>query len=650
MSKLKTVERARDMKSIKRKMETLSQKNEGLTDELKTVNRGIESISRKLNSASDLKKTDNNSNNLKCAVLDKVKSLNNTREVLIGRRESALNSRIETVSDEIKKLAAVKKATTAKIDDLDKHRDPLMKKRDRLAQEIASGNSDNTAKLEQLNRKIENVSHEIDDLTVKEAETERKLTDLNQLKDSLIEYRSNPSGDVPESSIRFTDDLNNINREIDKVESEIKELTANINNNLDGETLEELTQKHEALLDNRDHLERKIAENKSEYNALKGKLGDFESRGKRFSVNDLAKRGIKTGAALGVSTVKETVKSGFKQIDPLAKGINKNDVADTGMESVRFARQGISKTTKSIKTTQKTVKTTTRSIKTAVRVSKRAVKTAYRATAFAVKSALFVAKLAIKTTMHIIAALFNPVTWIILGILLVVAMISGAVVLLMGGAGGGRATMATGAVGLGDVPTAYLQGVEFRNNAIDTARAEHNALVNAPSSNDLIYMEVTRPDGTIVQYSTGFATPAQKNVLNNAPWTNPLNENLLGVNDAIAIAYVLLQKRANEDNDTVNQIYDVVYTQAIFDEIIGLSVVSNSTVYPNQPCPGQNCQWDVDDWGFYTYCNWNHNLHAVGVWYYNANTVMTSLGFTAHEREWVSLTIQGFESNPQITG
>jgi len=166
----------------------------------------------------------------------------------------------------------------------------------------------------------------------------------------------------------------------------------------------------------------------------------------------------------------------------------------------------------------------------------------------------------------------------------------------------------------------------------------------------LIFMQVTRPNGTVVNYNTAFASPWQTNFLKAQPWSYPLNENLLGVNDTIAIAYVLLQKRANEANGTVNQIYDVTYTQAIFDEVIGLSVTYNSTIYGNQPCPNQNCRTGTDEYGTYTYCNWNHNLHAIGLWFYNSNTVMTSLGFTAHEREWVSLTIQGFESNPQITG
>jgi predicted nucleic acid-binding Zn-ribbon protein len=649
MSKLKTVERSEKIKVIKKRLDAISRDIDGYSGELKTVNREIDSISRKLNTAGDLKTTGNNSGNVKCAVLDKVKSLNSTCETLMQRRDSVIDKRIDTVSSEIKRLESVQKATSVKISDTEKHRDSLIKKRDKIAQEIASGNSDNAAKLEKLNRKIESVSQEIEYLTFKETTVNNKIHELTIQKESLIEHKSNPSSEIPQSSIKFNDDLDSINREIGKVENEIKELNAAVNSNLDGETLEELTAKHEALLDNRDYLENKVAQNRAEYNALKQELGSYKAH-KRFSVNNLAKRGIKTGAILGVNAVKDTVKSGFKQVDPLSKSINKNDVADTGMESVRFARQGVNKTVKGIKTTQKTVKTTTRTIKTATRVAKRTVKTAYRATAFVVKSALFVAKLAVKAVIHIFAALLNPVTWIILGVLLVVAMISGAVVLLMGGANSGKATMATGAVGLGDVPAAYMQGVEFRNNAIDTARAEHNALVNAASSNDLIYMQVTRPDGTVVNYTTGFATPAQRNVLNNAPWTNPLNENLLGVNDTIAIAYVLLQKRANEENDTVNQIYDVAFTQAIFDEIIGLSVVSNSTVYPNQPCPGQNCQWDVDDWGFYTYCDWNHNLHAVGVWYYDADTVMTALGFTEHETEWVSLTIQGFENNPQITG
>jgi hypothetical protein len=115
------------------------------------------------------------------------------------------------------------------------------------------------------------------------------------------------------------------------------------------------------------------------------------------------------------------------------------------------------------------------------------------------------------------------------------------------------------------------------------------------------------------------------------PWSFPNNQNLLGVNDTIAIAYVLLQKRANETAGTTNQTYSVTFTQAIFDEIIALSVSYNTTIYSNQTCPGANCVPATDDTP--ATCNGNHSLHAIGFWYHNADTVMTSLGFTAADRQ-----------------
>jgi prefoldin subunit 5 len=658
MSNLKIVERTRDIKIVKRKMEALTQKNEGLTDELKVVNREIDSISRKLNAASDLKKADSKKG-LKAVVLAQIKTLDNARESLMQEHDAALDSRIEKVSGEIQRLTAVQKVTAVKIDDLGKHRDSLTKKRDKLAQEIASGNSTNTAKLAKLEKKIASVSSEIDFLTFKEANVSRQINELTQVQDALIEYRNNPSGDIPQSSFKFTDDLDSINSEIEKVESEINTLTASVNDNLDGETLEELTGKHEALLDNRDYLENKIAENNAEHDALRGKLGDFkQSSSKRFSVNSLAKRGIKSGAALGVNVVKDTVKSGFKQADPLSKGINKNDVADTGMESIRFARQGIEKTVKTVKTTRQAVKTTRRTVKTTARTiktvgraaantTKNTVKGAYKITAFTVKSAFFVAKLAVKAAMHIVAALFNPITWIVLGILLVVATISGVVVLMMGGAGGGKAAMATGAIGLGDVPAAYAEGLEFFDNAVQSSRNGFNQLVDAPHTHinlddrpnsGLLYLQITRNGVIESTFNRRMSTTVNKNTLKNA-WDYRLE-----ANDIIAVAYVLLQKRTNADNGTVNQSYNVSFTQAIFDEIIGLSVSYNSTIYQNQTCPGNNCFFGADE----SFCLNSHAYHAIGLWYYSLESVMNALNFTDAEKDWVELTATGFLNNPAI--
>jgi len=112
---------------------------------------------------------------------------------------------------------------------------------------------------------------------------------------------------------------------------------------------------------------------------------------------------------------------------------------------------------------------------------------------------------------------------------------------------------------------------------------------------------------------------------------------------------VLLQKRANETNSTVAQIYSVTYTQAIFDEIVALSVSYNTTVYTNQFCPGRDCTTGEDEEGTYSYCPRSHSLHAIGFWYHSRDEVMDALGFTASDKQWVSLTAAGFESNSQIT-
>jgi hypothetical protein len=95
-------------------------------------------------------------------------------------------------------------------------------------------------------------------------------------------------------------------------------------------------------------------------------------------------------------------------------------------------------------------------------------------------------------------------------------------------------------------------------------------------------------------------------------------------------------------------IYTVTLTQAILDEVIGLSVDYNSTIYAGQTCPGANCASTTVDGETVHYCPANHSLHAIGFWYYSADMVMTSLGFIAAEREWVTLTSAGFDANPNL--
>jgi hypothetical protein len=501
----------------------------------------------------------------------------------------------------------------------------------------------------------------------------KKVEMLDGMRDSLMQK----CGDLTEmqnilegqlaDGMDVADELEIIQAEFAKIDTELNELTTEINDIVSAEKAEfdaeiaDLTAQQETLDDNCDFLEQKTSEKGAEFNALQEKIGGIKG-GKKFSVNALVKNGIKGGAALGVNTIKGVAKSGLKQIDPLKGVINKGDVGDTGMESIRFARQGIEKTAKGIKTAQKTIKTTARGIKTAKNAVKHTVKTTYKVAEKAVKAAVFMAKLAVKAVTHIAAAAMNPITWIIAGILLVVVIISAAVVILMGGAGGSNsARVAGGAIGLEDVTGQYMQGVTFFGNSIESERNGFSTLIDATNEDDLIFMQLTRADGSVVNYNTALAMPWQTNFLQAMPWSSPNNSNLLDVNDTIAIAYVLLQRRANTDNGTSGQIYSVTFTQAIFDEIIALSVSYNTTVYPNQPCPGGDCHTETietvvgqDDDGEdiieteqVTSCTL-HDLHAIGFWYHNADTVMTALGFTADDKQWAILTAAGFELNPNI--
>jgi hypothetical protein len=197
-----------------------------------------------------------------------------------------------------------------------------------------------------------------------------------------------------------------------------------------------------------------------------------------------------------------------------------------------------------------------------------------------------------------------------------------------------------GAVGLGDVPAQVQQGTVFYNSAVEGSRNSFHELIDGllyditdVSNSDLVSMRHTGANGAISIYGITFAADLQKTVLRNA-WRNPLS-----ANEVMAIAYVLLQKNENTARGTTGHIYDVSFTQSIFDNIIGHSVTYSVSVTSDQSCPGANCIP-----GSPSTCVLEHTLHEIELWYRSRNAVMDALGFTANERQWVEHTIWGFEN------
>ena len=637
MSALKTVERASDLKLLEKKLNIIMRDISGFIDRQNDVNRDIRQVECQLSLITNIEKTDNT----------------------FGGK------------------TALQSETLEKFTELDKTRDSLIKRRDVLKKQITESGTNQSVGLTnpQPHKKSDTEVFN----GVKEAPPER----IDRIK-VPVETFGGFQKDLPEkldSIISPADtiildkkaEVEKLSKEIDLINHEIGGLIKDERINRDKQ-IEILTQTHENLINKRDTLDGKISESTAKYNEIQDKIA--EVKGKGLKKNPLSK-GLKViggvGAGALVNTVKGGVKSGFNKADPFAKGINKEDTGDTGAESIRLAKTSLSKAKSGIKTAKNTVKTTNRGLKTVKNVTVNTVKATYRTTVKTVKVAYIATKALITGMTHIIAFLMNPVVLILIAVLLVAVMLSQAVVVLMGAVAGGGAT-ATGAVGLGNVPESYNQGLTLLENAIADAQTGFNDLVNAPgyyggsryngdlADSDLIFLRTIGTDGGITNYSTAFATDAQKAMLKNA-WSLNLPEN-----EILSIAYVLLQKRANEENNTAGQVYKVDYTFEIFNEIISLIASYRVTIYTNQYCPNQNCTIDV-----YTipnpnyinpqqtpnisptietesspYCGGSHTLHAVELRYSTTDTVMTTLGFTDTERQLVGLTITGFENNPNL--
>ena len=273
----------------------------------------------------------------------------------------------------------------------------------------------------------------------------------------------------------------------------------------------------------------------------------------------------------------------LRKANPLDKNINKNSTADHGMESLRLAYRTGKKTVQTAKTTAKTAKTTVKAVKKAPRVI---VNTTKR-TVNAVRTTVRVTS-AILT--HVVAALINPVTWILLFFGVVIYVILSIVVILMGGASTQDATQAisyTQQVGIDDADMDDAR--EYYRIACERNKGNFSALINGLYYNtsdlrrsDLVYME-RNADGTIRQYTRGFATPTWKSSLSNA-WMISVPEQ-----QAIAIAYVYLQAQENNSHGTQQQIYQVEYTQDVFNQIVDAAVRWSDTTYPHQQCAQNNC-------------------------------------------------------------
>lgn len=298
-------------------------------------------------------------------------------------------------------------------------------------------------------------------------------------------------------------------------------------------------------------------------------------------------------AHLPVDVVKDTAKSGINKLNPFDKPINKADVTDSGVESIKLGYRTIKQTKNTIKTTKNTIKTTQRTIKTTTRATKYTAKFAYRTVVTTTKAAVATVKITTNTITHILALAVNPVVVTLVGLLVVFIYSAGILVALIGGDTTDKSAM-SGAAGLVTVNQQYQDATSFLNTAIANRKSGFESMINSLiydtnnlGTSDLVYMERTLPSPTTI-YQTSFPTSNQKNTLISA-WN--LN---LDTNEVIAIAYVYLERIQNTANNTQNEIYPVTYTQDTFDFILEKYAQYTDTVYSSQRCPQGNCTQHVE--------------------------------------------------------
>ncbi len=464
-------------------------------------------------------------------------------------------------------------------------------------------------------------------------------------------------------------------------------------------------------------------------------------------VKDTAKKLV----TMPVSAAKNGAKAALTKLNPLDKPINKEDVSDHGVEGVRLGYgtakkgyRGIKTASRTIKTTQRTIRTTGKIVREGGDIAYKTGKGIYKTARVAAKTTVIVVKATVNVAAHIIAVVMSPVFWIIAAAFLIFLLIA-CVLIVIFGSETSRTTALTNAAGLGDVPAQYQEALDYFNIAVQNQQNGYNALFDGMyfdfddlRHSNLVYMERTKADDTETTYQKSFASDDYRDTLKDA-WE-------FGVTapEAIAIAYVFLEKVQNEANGTEHEIYEVAYSQSTFDTIVAKCVAYNDTLYTGQRCSNSVCSphvmvtpnpaYDValnavnlaanayNDWVpvrdvLYAYSQirdgtgqinyWNkvvtpmingwivtynrypdetnagndflevlgreyetavaildntpptietivydcdllHDLHSIGLYFYDKEDVMNALNFTDADKQWVELTESGFENNPDI--
>ena len=419
---------------------------------------------------------------------------------------------------------------------------------------------------------LEHVESDIADCKHRNSEIEDSLYDLNSRIARLEHQLTECSSEMDEYQ---------------EIQSELKELKQEQFN---------LKQQQQEILDNLEELQKKqdtlnetISEMNERHSELLNSAPDKKDKDKKA---EIIKKALKAPANLAVNTLKSGIKTAVTKANPFDKKINKNDTSDSGVESIRLA---YTTSKKAIKTVDRTIKTTNRTVKTTKNVAVGTGKVIYKTGQFAGKAVVTTAKVTETVIVHVVAALMNPIILVILLFAIVFLMLANTLLLIVAGNESDESNRVN-AVGLVDISEQYTQAKNYFDTAVTNRQNDFNSIIdnmyydydNLPESS-LVYMERTVPESTVI-YEKSFSTDDRKETLKSA-WNMSLT---ITQKEAIAIAYVYLEKKKNEENNTDGGIYHVTYTQEVFDEILTKCVTFSDTLYDGQYCPDKNCTKHVE--------------------------------------------------------
>lgn len=293
-----------------------------------------------------------------------------------------------------------------------------------------------------------------------------------------------------------------------------------------------------------------------------------------------------------VSRVTAPIKEIEKKINPLEQKVDTHNTSDTGIESIKLVNQSVKTTKSTVKTTRNTIKATKSTVKTTAKITKNAAKVTVKTT---VKVVTTTAKIVAKVATEIVAALSNPYVLIIALVVLLITLIVYGFVTLIGGGDTSQNSL-TQAVGLCNVEEQYENGKEFYNTALINRQSEILDLVNGLyydinnlRESDLLYYKRFEP--TQIIYEKDYPSDTRKE---NIAETLEHQFDESQVVDFIAIAYVYLEKKENEEKNTYMNIYEVEFTQEVFDELIEICIPFSDKVNQNQECPSVDCTRDKE--------------------------------------------------------